>query len=477
MRHIIISAIPKLWETIRYSYWLIPSVMALAALGLSFGLLELDRAESGGLVSELAWVYAGGSDGAREVLSVISGSMITVAGVVFSITMVALTLASSQFGPRVLRNFMQDRGSQFVLGTFIATLVFSLMVLRTIEGGDESFVPQLSVTTSVGMALGSLGILIYFIHHVALSIQASKVVATIGHELFASIDRTYPERKNAGDFSADHSTPEDVGDKAHDIFDSFEAEAHEVSGSFEAEAYEVSANSSGYLQAIDMDSLVDTAREADVVLQLACRPGDFISQYKPLLLCMPASRWNDDLHDELLDAFTAGKERSHTQDVLFAVDQLVEVAIRALSPSINDPFTAIRCLDWLGAGLSRALTRGPASSRHDDDEGNLRLISRPVAFDEMVDSAFQQIQEFGSRSAAVSIHVLEVIRDVSRHVRSDGQREVLLRHARQVLQNSQRELPQNQDRDRVNVLYAEVLHVLKRNEGGVLEGHPDSGTR
>jgi uncharacterized membrane protein len=391
--------------------------------------------------------------------------MITVAGVVFSITMVALTLASSQFGPRVLRNFMQDRGSQFVLGTFIATLVFSLMVLRTIEGGDESFVPQLSVTTSVGMALGSLGILIYFIHHVALSIQASKVVATIGHELFASIDRTYPERKNAADFSADHSTPEDVEDKAHEIFDSFDVEAHEVS-----------ANSSGYLQAIDMDSLVDTAREADVVLQLACRPGDFISQYKPLLLCMPASRWNDDLHDELLDAFTAGKERSHTQDVLFAVDQLVEVAIRALSPSINDPFTAIRCLDWLGAGLSRALTRGPASSRHDDDEGNLRLISRPVAFDEMVDAAFQQIQEFGSRSAAVSIHVLEVIRDVSRHVRSDGQREVLLRHARQVLQNSQRELPQNQDRDRVNVLYAEVLHVLKRIEGGVLEGRPDSGT-
>lgn len=464
MRHIFISAIPKLWETIRYSYWLIPSVMALAALGLSFGLLELDRAESAGLISELGWVYAGGSDGAREVLSVISGSMITVAGVVFSITMVALTLASSQFGPRVLRNFMRDRGNQFVLGTFIATLVFSLMVLRTIEGGDESFVPQLSVTTSVGMALGSLGVLIYFIHHVALSIQASKVVATIGHELFASIDRTYPERKDTADSSHAHFSPDDVAD-----------EADGSSVGFNDEAHEVPAKSSGYLQAIDLDSLIETAREADLVLQLASRPGDFISQYKPLLLCFPASRWNDDLHDELLDAFTSGQERSHTQDVLFAVDQLVEVAIRALSPSINDPFTAIRCLDWLGAGLSRALTREPVSARLVDDEGNLRVISRPVRFDEMVDAALLQIQEFGSRSAAVTIHVLEVIRDVSRNVRTEADRRVLLRHARQVLQSSQKELPQNQDRDRVKVLYADVLHVLKSSEGGALEGRRESG--
>ena len=492
MRHIFISAIPKFWETIRYSYWLIPSVMALGALGLAFGLLEVDRAEAGGLISELGWVYAGGSDGAREVLSVISGSMITVAGVVFSITMVALTLASSQFGPRVLRNFMQDRGNQFVLGTFISTLVFSLMVLRTIEGGDESFIPQLSVTTSVAMALGSLGVLIYFIHHVALSIQASQVVATIGRELFASIDRTYPEKKNRTDSAAAPSAREFVEDGASEIPEGgarqtpdggareirkdVGAGAHGTLEKNELDAHPLPAKSSGYLQAIDMEALVGTAREADVVLQLLCRPGDFISQYKPLLLCIPASRWDDHLHNELLDAFTAGKERSHTQDVLFAVDQLVEVAIRALSPSINDPFTAIRCLDWLGAGLSRALTRGPASSYHEDDEGNLRLVSKSVTFAEMVDAAFQQIQEFGSRSAAVTIHVLEVICDVSRHARTDAQRGVLLRHARQVLQNGQRELSQDQDRDRVKVLYAEVLRGLKSNEGRMLEEGPESGT-
>lgn len=443
MRHFVVSALPKLWETIRYSYWVIPAVMTLGALGLGFALLELDRAEQEGLVERLRWVYGGGSDGAREVLSVIVGSMITVAGVVFSITMVALTLASSQFGPRVLRNFMQDRGNQIVLGTFLATIVFSLIVLRTIEGGDEEFVPQLSVTASVVMALGSLGILIYFIHHVTLSIQASEIVATIGKEMLASIDHVFPERGNdrhaavhPGAHVADEEDPPGV------------------------DAHFIAARATGYLQSIDRDSLIHDAREADVLLEILCRPGDFISPYKPLLLLRPAFRWNDDLSDGLLDAFATGKERSHAQDVLFAVDQLVEVAVRALSPGVNDPFTAIRCLDWLGAGLSRCLMRAPAPSARTDKDGRLRLIWHPVTFEDVAASALLQIQEYGSRSASVTLHVLEVIRDVGRHARAEEDRVVLRRHARQVLKNSEGEILQHEDRKRVKSLYNEAIHVI-----------------
>ncbi len=452
MRHIIMSGLPKIWETIRYSYWAIPSAMALGALGLAFGLLEFDRVEAEGLLSELGWLYTGGSDGAREVVSVIAGSMITVAGVVFSITMVALTLASSQFGPRVLRNFMQDRGNQFVLGTFIATLVFSLMVLRTIEGGDEGFVPQLSVTTSVVMALGSLGVLIYFIHHVALSIQASKVVATIGKELFSSIDRTFPEMEDDSDPANEPALPE----------------------RFEEDVHVVSARGTGYLQAIDLSGLVEHARKADVVLKLVCRPGDFISPYKPLLLCRPASRCHDSLSDHLHSAFTTGQERSHTQDVLFAVDQLVEVSVRALSPGINDPFTAIRCLDWLGAALSRCLTRGQAPSVRKDEDGNIRVVLDPVTFDDMTDSALQQIQEYGGRSATVTLHVLEIIGDAARHTRMEAERAVLRRHANQVIENSRSELPQNQDRERVEVLYEKVLSAIAGHDGSA-EGRRQAG--
>ncbi len=455
MRHVFVSVLPKLWETIRYSYWLIPTLMALGALGLALGLLELDRVEADGLVSRLSWVYAGGSDGAREVLSVIAGSMITVAGVVFSITMVALTLASSQFGPRVLRNFMQDRGNQFVLGTFIATLVYSLIVLRTIEGGDESYVPQLSVTTSVVMALGSLGVLIYFIHHVALSIQASKIVATIGRELFASIDRVFPERKDERDPSTPATSTEPPKEEAHVIM----------------------SKSTGYLQTIDRDSLVSDAREAEVVLQVVCRPGDFISPYKPLLLCRPATRCGTELSDRLLDAFTTGKERSHTQDVLFAVDQLVEVAVRALSPGINDPFTALRCLDWLGAGLSRCLTRDTAPSSQNDEEETLRLIWSPVTFEDMTQAALQQIQDYGSRSASVTLHVLEVIRDLGRHARSEADRAVLRRHARQILRNSESAVFQNQDRERVEALYEVVLQVVNGEKGSILDEASESPPR
>lgn len=436
MRNLFVSTLPKLWETIRYSYWFIPALMTLGALGLAFGMLELDRIEEDGLVEQLGWVYAGGSDGAREVLSVIVGSMITVAGVVFSITMVALTLASSQFGPRVLRNFMQDRGNQFVLGTFLATTVFGLVVLRTIRGGESSYVPQLSVTTSVVLALASLGVLIYFIHHVALSIQASRIVSTIGHELLHAVEHEFPEE-------GEESSP------AADGVPGRSDEAHVVMGS-----------TSGYLQSIDRSSLVHDAHKADVLLEIVARPGDFISPYKPLLLVHPASRCSEDLESTVQDAFTAGQERSHTQDVLFAVDQLVEVAVRSMSPSINDPFTAIRCLDWLGVGLSKCLTRSPAQSTWTDEDDRLRLIAQPVTFADLVTGALQQIQEHGSRSASVTLHILEIIRDVGRHARSEEDQLVLRMHAKQVLRNAESEILQHHDRKRIKALYDEAIDVI-----------------
>ncbi len=145
-------------------------------------------------VDKLGWIYTRGPDGARAVLSTIAGSMITVAGVVFSVTIVALSLASNQFGPRLLRNFMRDRGNQIVLGTFVATYLYCLLVMRTVQGMDGSqFVPHLSVTVAILMAVASLGVLIYFIHHVAVSIQAPELIANVAHELHEAIDRLFPE--------------------------------------------------------------------------------------------------------------------------------------------------------------------------------------------------------------------------------------------------------------------------------------------
>lgn len=174
------ARLANLWESLRTSYWFVPTLMTAGGVALSFASVHLDERVNYKWVRTVGWIWAGGAEGARQVLSTIAGSMITVAGVAFSITIVALTLASNQFGPRLLRNFVRDAGNQIVLGTFIATFVYCLLVLRTVRGEDDTeFVPYVSVTLGVAFALTSLGVLIYFIHHVAISIQAENLIASV----------------------------------------------------------------------------------------------------------------------------------------------------------------------------------------------------------------------------------------------------------------------------------------------------------
>ena len=171
----------KYWDRIRSSFWFLPSLMACGAVALALATVALDGSVTDDWLQTLAWVYTGGAEGASAVLETIAGSMITIAGVVFSLTLVALSLASSQFGPRLLRNFMRDTANQVVLGTFVATFLYCLLVLRTIRRADEvAFVPHLSVTLGVLFAIASLGVLIYFIHHVSVSIQADEIIARVG---------------------------------------------------------------------------------------------------------------------------------------------------------------------------------------------------------------------------------------------------------------------------------------------------------
>src|SRR5687767_1515596 len=177
-----------LWETLTTGYWFVPAVMMLAAALAAFLLLYIDRTVIG---ARVGWLYVGGADGAKTLLSTVAGSVITVAGVVFSITIASLTQAASQFGPRLLRNFMRDRGNQVTLGTFVATFLYCLLVLRAIHGRLEdgvAFVPQASVTGAVVLAVASIAVLVYFIHHVSVSLQAPSVVAAIRADLDATID-------------------------------------------------------------------------------------------------------------------------------------------------------------------------------------------------------------------------------------------------------------------------------------------------
>ena len=258
------------WETLHSSYWFLPILMLALAIGFALISLELDDALDDELVDELGWIYSGGPDGARTLLSVIAGSMVTVAGVVFSITIVALILAASQFGPRLLNNFMRDTGNQVVLGTFIATFMYCLLILGNIRSVEENaYVPHLSITFGIILAIASLVVFIYFIHHVSTSIQAENVIAAVGEDLDQAIDRLFPANKPS---------------------DSFEQELRQEDDfpkSFQQESKSIKAKDSGYVQTIDHDGLMKLATEHNLLLKVEHRPGDFVTQGSTIVKARP----------------------------------------------------------------------------------------------------------------------------------------------------------------------------------------------
>ncbi|MEO8010417.1 MAG: DUF2254 domain-containing protein, partial [Dokdonella sp.] len=382
---------------------------------------------------------SGGAEGATAMLGTIASSMITIAGVVFSMTLVALSLASSQLGPRLLRNFMTDKANQVVLGTFVSTFLYSLIVLRSIRRADEGlFVPQLSVAFAVLLAVASLGVLVYFIHHVAVSIQADTVVARVGAELSDGIDRLFPEGIGKG--MHNHAEPND----------------------FAGDCCVIGASRDGYVQLIDGDALLALAVEKDLVLQVARRPGHFVVKDSPLVLAWPGNQIDDQTKDQINAAFVLGSNRTPVQDVEFAVNQLVEIAVRALSPGINDPFTAVACVDRLGAALARLAQRDmPLPCRH-DEENTLRVITPATAFADMADAAFDQIRQYARSSAAVTIRLLETIEVIAQFAYRAEDRAALHRHAEMIMRGSLDGLPEKDDRRAVQQRFEKAMRSLGR---------------
>lgn len=434
----------KIWDQLRTSFWFLPSLMAAGAIGMGFGAVALDRANSEWLPKQ-AWAYTGSAEGASTVLGTIAGSMMTIAGVVFSMTLVALSLASTQFGPRLLRNFMQDKVYQVVLGTFVASFLFSLTVLRAIRRGDDSeFVPQLSVTIGVFFALAGIAVLIYFIHHVAVTVQAGEVVARVGRELLYEIESLFPEHIG----HAGRQAATDVTDPA-------------LPEAFEREAVSVDAEGDGYLEFIDAEAVMELATEHDLLLRLERRPGHYVVKGSTLAAVWPPGRLTDELRDDVRGAFVLGRQQTPGQDIEFSIRQLVEVAVRSLSPSVNDPFTAIACIDRLGSALCRIAQREMPSPHRLDSHGELRVVAPPVTFPEIVDASFDQIRQYSRTSAAVTIRLLEMIATVAEFVSRAEDRTALRRQAEMVDRGAREGLPEKEDRREAANRFRAALQALE----------------
>jgi len=434
----------RFFDTLRTNFWLIPLLFLLSAVGLAYLNYYLDMSIiPRDYTFYPTFFYYANPDNIRTFLGVCATSILGVAGVTFSITIASLTLASQQYGPRLLRNFMQDRFNQTVLGIFIATFLYSVSVLQFTSSMEvEGVRPIISMTTLMVLMVADLLALVFFIHHIAMSIQADAIINSVNAELRSCIVSFFP-------------------DELDDTSTLPRAATQQLSPELTINNRIVSAQQSGYLQVIDYDALMALAIEHNIVIQCLVKSGGFIMHGSPL-----AEYFSDKVDeiaglDELIrNAFITGKTQTPVQDPEFAIRQLVEVAVRALSPGINDPYTAISCIDKLGDNIAFLIHRHFPASQRFDEEGHLRLQLKHVDFEGVVDVSFNQIRQHGKSDTAVMIRLLETLLSLSLQVRNEEQSKVIMTQSDSI--NSVSIMTQESEKDRKDSekLYQSILTNL-----------------
>ena len=424
-------------EVLRTNLWLVPAVEVLIAVLLFAGTYALDRAAYNGVFRVPGWAISGSADAARQILTAIAAAIITVVGVVFSIVIVALTLTSTQFGPRMLRNFIRDRGTQLTLGTFVATFVYAILALGSIgQGARGNFVPHISITVMLVLMVADLAVLIYFLHHIAVQIQLPQVIAGIAGDLAQAIEL------QAGDPA--------VGAGAQ--------LATLLIADMDGPGGEVAAPRSGYLQYIQHRTLVRIATEKGAVIHVRYRPGHFLVQGHPYATVWPASA-AEQVARELARAHITGPYRTLAQDVSFGIDQLVEICIRALSAAVNDTFTALTCIDWIGDSLCKVTGRWQPTRVYRDAAGAVRLIATETTYERLVQRAFEKVRQAGHGMPAVLIRQLDALAKIMERAAAPEDRQLLLDQAAMIERLSAASVGEQSDRDDISRAHQRVLDV------------------
>lgn len=425
----------KFWIELRSSLWFVPAVLVVLAIVAALGLVEVDLVFAKSLRDQ-SWkpLLNAGAEGARGMLTAIASSMITVVGVSFSVTIVTLSLASTQYTPRILRNFMRDRANQFVLGIFVAIYTYCLIVLRTIRSGSETaggFVPFVAVGVALLLALLSVGCLIFFIHHIATSIQASSILQSITQETVAAIEVIFPE-----EISDDESAEEPVR---------------------HADWHPIRAVENGYLQHINTAALQRFAEENKTVVRLERRPGDFATANAPLV--STEHRLEENTHEALRAVFAVGDFRTVEQDAAFGLRQIVDIAMKALSPGVNDTSTAVSCLDYLGAILCR-LARRRLTAADRGAEGGWRVLAPVPDWADFLAKSFDEIRLCAPGNVTILLQMLEVIRRIASLGLCASRRDALRAHAGYIVELADHSVAAPYDRGRVNEKLEIVRAVL-----------------
>ncbi|WP_274426089.1 DUF2254 domain-containing protein [Chelativorans sp. YIM 93263] len=412
-----IARFRTLWESVSTSLWFVPGLMVFGAVLLAWSASSID-VDTGGTATR--WLHSGSAEDASTLLSALLPAMISMATLVISITMVVLVLAAGQLGPRLIRNFMASVPTQLMLGFFLATVFYLILVLRLLnDGRQDGGAPHLAITIATALVLVCVILLLLFVHHLARSIVSDTVIERVGRDLDAAILGLLPEAK----------------------VDSLQHERPPLQGGIN-----LSLPNGGYVQAIDYKGLVSCARKAGAVIDLGFRPGQFLLAQGDHGRVHDVSALDEEMLDNISEYVVIGNQRTATQDVEFAVRQLVEVALRALSPGINDPFTAVAAIDRLALSLALVMRRGRAQTAWSDEDGTIRVTGKVTTFDGIVDAAFNQIRQ-STTQPAVLIRLMTALVLLAEQVRREEHREALLRHVELVLAAGSRSIEDAVDLD------------------------------
>jgi uncharacterized membrane protein len=431
---------------LRQNYWFWPSTMTLGAVILGFFLPYLDSRVGSDWIRSVGFIRATDVDGARAILTTLAGATLGVAGVAFSVTIVAVSFASSNYGPRLIGNFMGDRKNQIILGVFVASFVYCIIVLSTVHTQTElpettigSFVPQISVLFALLLMLAAVGSLIGYIHHIPESINIMNLTAEIGDKLQRAIVLMMTEE------------------------DKRECTTQEISvttarrGLPNAENEQViSADAAGFLQQVDLQSLTAVAREEDIQIILHRAPGDFLVVGETVMVLLSERQEDLALAMRVRDCYTQGANRTDVQDILFLSDQLVEVLGRALSTGVNDPHTAMLCLNWLRAGLVEFARRPPVGQARRDDP----VFYRRVTFEDMLNRSFDEIRQYVAADRTSALHSLSVLTELALVASTPSMADACVQQLRRLTRSATELLEESIARDEIEARLDLALQAI-----------------
>ncbi|MFC7337585.1 DUF2254 domain-containing protein [Haloferula chungangensis] len=437
------TKIAHLMDKLRSTFWVVPAVLVMSSIIAAVSLITLDHHAKHWVLRTAPWLENISPEGTTTLLGTIANSVLALAGVTFSVALVALTLASSQFGPRLLRNFIRANTTQFTLGLLLATHVYCLLVIRNVRNGGDGFVPHLATFGAFLLSLACIGLFIAFIQHVVFSIQADRVVADVYRELCRSIDDFFGE--------------EGVSDDAEEDRRMQEKESWEDLNSEDS----LASQKTGYLQAVDIAGMVSLAAEHDLHCRVLVRPGDFIVNGGHLVAWNAPSALSSEDRTRFHNCFLIGERRTAEQDFEYCVRQLVEVALRALSPGINDPFTAINCIDYLGGALVRVAGKRLPKDEFEDDDGVPRIRTRPETFTSFLDAACDQIRQASFNKPEVSIRMLEMLRGVGQQCRIGKQLEAVLKQGELIASVALANAPTDSDSKEIEDRHSALRNLMK----------------